>query len=171
MADRPQITHALLVLSSLPNCPIKDGNLEIIIDAYQIVLKDLPGEDVQAATMHYLSTGTFFPTPGQLRRTVMDLRLSASGIPTAAEAWADVGHALRYIDAHYCPEGQRMRDMAMDANDAHDGAGYVRWSEPVQRAYQDLHRMPDCAHGGGVLPPGGRADGETPGRARGALHR
>jgi hypothetical protein len=126
MADRSQITRNLLILSSLPNCPIKDGNLEIIIDAYHIVLKDLPGEDVQAATVHYLSRGTFFPTPGQLRRTVMDLRLSASGIPTAAEAWADVGHALRYIDAYYCPEGERLRDMALDAEKAYDGAGYIR---------------------------------------------
>ncbi len=126
MANKSDINKLLTVMYALPNCPIGIDNIELMIEAYHMVLKDLPGEELQAATMHYLSTGTFFPTPGQLRRTVMDLRLSASGIPTAAEAWADVGHALHYIDAHYCPEGQRIREMAMDANDVHDGAGYMR---------------------------------------------
>ncbi|MRR31567.1 hypothetical protein EG834_14850, partial [bacterium] len=126
MANKSDINKILTVMYALPNCPIGMDNIELMIEAYHMVLKDLPGEDVEAAAVHYLSTGPFFPTPGQLRQTVMDLRLSASGIPTAAEAWADVGHALHYIDAHFCPEGQRLRDMMLEADKAYDGAGYTR---------------------------------------------
>ena len=126
MANKSDINKILTVMYVLPNCPIGMDNIELMIEAYHMVLKDLPGEELQAAAVHYLSRGTFFPTPGQLRQTVMDLRLSASGIPTAAEAWAEVLGALHYIDAHYCPEGQRMRDMALEAEKAYDGAGYIR---------------------------------------------
>jgi hypothetical protein len=124
MANKSEINKMLFAMSALPNCPIRNDNIEYVIDAYHFVLKDFDWDTLQAAAAQYLSNGTFFPAPGQLRQTVIEMRLSASGIPTAAEAWADVQGAVRQVEAVYCPEGCRLRKRALDADKAHDGAGY-----------------------------------------------
>ncbi len=103
MANKNQVAKIILLLSTLPNYP--DRETELMVEAYHIVLKDIDWETLQAATAQYLSTGTFFPAPGQLRQTVLELRLRASGIPTAAEAWADVLGAVRHVQLVNCPEG------------------------------------------------------------------
>jgi hypothetical protein len=115
----------LFAMSALPNCPIRNDNIEYVIDVYHLVLRDFDGEELKAAAAQYLSTGIYFPTPGQLRQAALELDLAARGIPTAAEAWADVLGAVRHVEAYNCPVGGGLRTLAIKAQEAHDGAGYL----------------------------------------------
>jgi hypothetical protein len=164
MADKKQVAKMLLLLSILPNHPAESN--ELMIEAYHLVLKDLDWDTLQAAAAQYLSTGTFFPAPGQLRQTAIELRLSASGIPTAAEAWADVLGAVRHVEAAYCPEGARLRNLALDADKANDGAGYtsalkqILGHSSICRECRDAHTVEVYCHpvvGQTVKRLGGRA--------------
>ena len=80
------------------------------------VLADLPIETVEAAVEQYLSVETFFPAPGKLRETAMDLQMLALGIPTPAEAWGMVISANLIQEARFCETGARLRDNAMNPN-------------------------------------------------------
>ncbi|NTV38246.1 MAG: hypothetical protein HGA82_03590 [Anaerolineales bacterium] len=68
MANKSDINKILTVMYVLPNCPIGMDNIELMIEAYHIVLKDLAWNDLQAAAAQSLVTGTFFLLPSQLRQ-------------------------------------------------------------------------------------------------------
>lgn len=108
MADRTQITRAILTMQYLPNSPITERNVESVIDTFEMVLSDLPAETVEAATRQYLSTETFFPTPGRLREITMDLQMLAIGLPTPAEAWGMVLSANKYVEKVLCSIGHEL---------------------------------------------------------------
>lgn len=116
MANRTQITRAILTMQYLPNSPITERNVESVIDTFEMVLSDLPAETVEAATRQYLSTETFFPTPGRLREIAMDLQMLAIGLPTPAEAWAQVNNAYQYQDPMFCEAGANLRDKCGNPN-------------------------------------------------------
>ncbi len=105
MANRTQITRAILTMQYLPNSPITERNVESVVDTFEMVLSDLPAETVEAATRQYLSTETFFPTPGRLREIAMDLQMLAIGLPTPAEAWGMVLSANKYTEKVLCQIG------------------------------------------------------------------
>ena len=126
--NKQQTPAILSLFVSLPNSPL-NGNSEhdaLIVDMYFITLKDFDFDHVKAAAAHVLGTATFFPTPGNLRSAAIDLVVSAAGIPTAAEAWANVQDARRYIEPVYCQTGWELKHGAIEANDRHDGAEYIR---------------------------------------------
>lgn len=110
MATRAQIARAILLMQFLPNSPVNDRNVETVVDTFELVLSDLPVEDVDAAARQYLSVGTFFPTPGVLRETAMDLQLLAIGVPTSTEAWGMVRSGLKLIESVFCEAGALLRD-------------------------------------------------------------
>lgn len=94
----------------LPNSPITDTSVGTVIDSFDLVLSDLPIEDIAAATKQYLSVGTFFPTPGKLRETAMDLQLLAIGVPTSTEAWGMVCYGLKADESIFCEAGAELRN-------------------------------------------------------------
>lgn len=119
MANRPQITRAILTMQYLPNSPITERNVESVIDTFEMVLSDLPAETVEAATRQYLSTETFFPTPGRLREIAMDLQMIAIGLPTPAEAWGMVLGANKYIEKVLCKTGHALYITACNSRDSY----------------------------------------------------
>jgi len=126
MANKTEVTAILALMSSLPNCPLS-GNRErdaFAVETYFIVLKDFSPEHLKAAAAQYLGTGTFFPTPGNLREAAVDLVLSAKGIPTAAEAWANVQDAYKYVEPSFCEAGWNLRNEALNAQRFHNGEMY-----------------------------------------------
>jgi hypothetical protein len=50
MANKSEINKMLFAMSALPNCPIRNDNIEYVIDVYHLVLKELDWEALQAAT-------------------------------------------------------------------------------------------------------------------------
>jgi hypothetical protein len=108
MATMDEIKRILALLSVLPNKTLREDNLEVGLEAYSLVLKDLDFEILQAAAAQYLSTATFFPTPGNLREAALELMLSAQGIPTPAEAWGSLATSRKTDDAVYCEERTRI---------------------------------------------------------------
>lgn len=117
MANRQEITRHILTMQYLPNSPITGTNVESVIDTFEIVLSDLPAETVEAATRQYLSTGTFFPTPGRIREIAMDLQMIAIGLPAPAEAWGMVLTANKYREKVLCEEGSRLYDTALSGQE------------------------------------------------------
>jgi hypothetical protein len=113
VATKGEITKTILSMRFLPNSPITDQNVASVIETFEQVLSDLPGEVVVAAARQYLSTATFFPSPGALRESAIDLQMLAIGIPTPAEAWSMVLGAERFFDTVLCKEGRRFR-LALD---------------------------------------------------------
>jgi hypothetical protein len=103
----------------LPNSPINDMNVEQVIDTFMIVLEDLPAETILAAARQYLSTETFFPTPGKLRELAMDLQMLSMGVPTPGEAWGMVLTARRYVGSKWCAVGVELRDQAISTRSAY----------------------------------------------------
>lgn len=117
MANRTQITRAILTMQYLPNSPITERNVESVVDTFEMVLSDLPAETVEAATRQYLSTETFFPTPGRLREIAMDLQMLAIGLPTPAEAWGMVLGATKYIEKVLCERGYELYKTACNSKE------------------------------------------------------
>lgn len=109
MANKQEITQALMGLQHLPNSPIHDMNVAQIVAQYEADLGDIPGEILGAAVIHYrTSSSPFFPTSGQLREKAVELLLLAMNIPTAGQAWAQVINANRFVDSVWCEEGARL---------------------------------------------------------------
>jgi len=115
MASRNKVIDLLLSISHLPNAPDLK-NAESLVNEYYSVLGHWPDELLDAAALHYKSTGTFFPTPGKLNESVLDLQMISVGIPTPGEAWSQVLGALRPTETILCEEGQRLRDSAQEVN-------------------------------------------------------
>jgi len=145
MATKEEVNTVLSALVNLPNCNINADNRGMVLEAFYMVLKDLEFTHLKTAAVQYLSTGTFFPTPGNLRQTALDLILSASGIPTAPEAWGDVQDAKKHIDPAYCKTGWDLREAALDANEKHNGGAYNLALEGIRKHERDCTEcQPGC---------------------------
>jgi len=113
MATRDNIKRALLKMRYLPNSPLTDHNIENLVNVYEEILADLTPETLEAASRQYLSTDTFFPSPGKLRETALELQMLAIGIPTPGEAWGMVITNRILNEPVFCEEGARLRDDGM----------------------------------------------------------
>lgn len=113
MATQQEVFDIVKLMEPLPNSPLKDASKERIAQIVQmffVTLKDIPNQQLQAAAIHYISEGIFFPMPGVLREKAMDLMLLSQGIPTPAEAWAQVQKARQYHQTIVCEEADRLRN-------------------------------------------------------------
>jgi hypothetical protein len=174
MADRIQITRAVLTMQYLPNSPITERNVESVVDTFEMVLSDLPAETVEAATRQYLSTEIFFPTPGRLREIAMDLQMLAIGLPTPAEAWGMVLSANKYSEKVLCQTGFDLYTAACNARETYQ-ADLLTYSKHlkdctvcVEGGYHEDYGHPSVAETVRLL--GGRdiilTDNPTADRAR-----
>jgi len=134
MATRSKIHHILLSMAALPNAPKLQ---EDTVNDYFDILGHWGDDVLDAATLHYKSTETFFPTPGTLNNKVLDMQMLAMGVPTAAEAWSQVLSAIKYIPPVYCADASKWRNDAEMANRAYDGAAY-------NVAMDKINRHRDC---------------------------
>lgn len=112
MATEQEITQVLREMSSLPNSPDMSSreSARAVVAMYARVLSDMTLDVLEVAVSHYISTSTFFPTPGALRSKAMELWILAAQIPTAAEAWGQVLMAVKFRDSVWCNEGARLRN-------------------------------------------------------------
>jgi len=117
LATVKEITAQILKLQFLPNSPITDRNVSQVIATFEDALSDIPVEMLEAGVQQYMSSEIFFPSPGALRNTCMDLIMLAMGIPTAGEAWGMILDANCWQDAEYCQEGMRLRNAALKSGD------------------------------------------------------
>jgi len=88
-----------------------------VVATFEDALSDIPTEMLSVGVQQYMSSEIFFPSPGALRNTCMDLVMLAMGIPTAGEAWGMVLDANCWRDAEYCQEGMRLRNAALKGGD------------------------------------------------------
>lgn len=111
MANKNEIAQALTSLQNLPGSPITPANVGEIVNQYNEDLGDIPADILIASVLMYRAgANPFFPTSGQLREKATELMLISMGVPTAAEAWAQVKRASITVTSHWCDEGARLRD-------------------------------------------------------------
>jgi hypothetical protein len=80
-----------LVTYVYPKLTVTEGTL----DAWTLLLEDLPFSEVKAAMVLVLrrQTGAWWPTPGEIRQAVCEVR--PNRLPTADEAWGQVTQGIR----------------------------------------------------------------------------
>lgn len=118
MANKSELTTILSSMRSLPMSPFTDpDSVDVVINQYVDDLGDIEYPILKAAAQHYrTSANPFFPTSGQLREKATDLLLLSMGVPTAAEAWANVLDAEQYKPREYCQTGYDMRESYNSTN-------------------------------------------------------
>jgi len=141
MATKIDIKKALVSCFSanLKAHSITDTHISQTVDAYHSVLKDMEPDALEAATIHYISSATFFPTPGDLRQAALELQMIALGIPSAGEAWAQVQVARQYREASRCEIGIDL------ASGVDESEGY--WAS-VQESGEHIDGCELCTPGG-----------------------
>jgi hypothetical protein len=83
------IPLALTMLSSAyPNSKWSTETMK----AYALMLEDIPDKQLILGVKHFIATDTsgFAPTIGQIRSSVADILVQASGLKPASLAWAEV---------------------------------------------------------------------------------
>jgi len=63
--------------------------------AYHIALQDIDADLLARVVEHIISTATFFPSAGEIRRAAFHLAEIGLGIPSAQDAWAEVSVMIR----------------------------------------------------------------------------
>ena len=115
MATKEQISKLLMEIRHLANSPISGSNVAQIVDIYHSDLHDIDTDLLNAAIVHYRTGASpFFPSSGQIREKATELQLLAMGIPTAAEAWAQVQNAWQYREAVFCETGANIRNSYLE---------------------------------------------------------
>ena len=89
MATVDEIKSVLQMLSAAhPRYELTPETVQV----YAALLRDIPGDDLKVAALK-AGLGPFFPSAGELRDAVADIRAEAQGLPGAAEAWGEVINA------------------------------------------------------------------------------
>ena len=115
MSTKNTVSELLLSIAHLPNSPFNGANVSQIVEMYYHDLQDIDDELLSAAVVHYRTGATpFFPSSGQIREKATELQLLAMGIPTAAEAWAQVQNAWQYREAVFCEAGAHIRNSYLE---------------------------------------------------------
>jgi hypothetical protein len=130
MTTKEQVTSLILNMDFLPNCPITEWNAELVVNSYHEVLSDIPYDLLKNAVLAYKSTGTFFPTPGDIRNKVMELQSLAAGIPSANEAWS------MFLNSEKKPELPKLCDTGYELFEEANGAPGEEYSKKLF-AYSD----------------------------------
>jgi len=86
----------MVLMAGFPAFNAKNGtSLEQMTNAYHLVLGDLDGDLLMQVAAHLISTATFFPSAGEIRRACFHLAEVGLGIPNAQDAWAEVSAMTR----------------------------------------------------------------------------
>lgn len=156
--DRPTQPHNLAALlrflvSSYPDqwarmFPQRDEEqrrraIQGTLDAYMMLLQDVPFDLLLAATLEYVGSHSWFPKIDQLRQAAFGLRDKAVGVPTAEQAMAELQAQISAVGSWGVPRWSHTNIGA--AVDAIGGWSLICQSEieswPSTRA-----RFLDCYH-------------------------
>jgi len=107
----------MVLMAGFPAFKLNNGvTVNEMRNAYHLVLGDLDADLLKKVGAHLISTQTFFPSAGEIRRAAFRLAELGSGIPSAHEAWREVAEATR--KGFYT-------DMWVEM----DGEQHITWSE------------------------------------------
>jgi len=100
MASDAELTKILTVASqAFNNYDLTDEAITV----YHKILGHFPADILEAATLQTIAEPgrAFFPAPGEIHKTILELRRLADDAPSAFEAWQQVATAARgsYADA------------------------------------------------------------------------
>lgn len=110
MATPTEISDLLTAMEEV--CPRKEPLSDAATKIYVAVLGDLPIEILQMAVKDYLTTGTFFPVPAELRKRAISYSMAA--LPTPMEAWDEIQRRLVHKNKRrfICDKHAEMRSQA-----------------------------------------------------------
>lgn len=125
--------------------------------AYHEILGDLDAETLLKVAQSLTGTATFYPSAGELRRAYFDLTDTASNIPDAYQAWAEVkalfrrGYSMRRPPTAESVTHPRVlaaldgiggwRSLCVSVNDVADRARYVEAYKTFTKRDQYRERM------------------------------
>ena len=88
MASKETIKHIFKMLDT--NWPPKEPHTEETYELYWRCLGDIADDILEAATVHCVTTRTFWPRIAELRQAAFDIMCNKAGQLTAGEAWSVV---------------------------------------------------------------------------------
>jgi len=93
MATLEQVTQLMANMSlAFPRYELQKGAVKI----YHEMLKDIPGEILDAAAKEVIINSAFFPAISEWRSKAINLMIASHKIPTAAQAWEEaISHCRR----------------------------------------------------------------------------
>lgn len=94
---------ALVVLASSSYPSMQNKDPQPIVAAWSLMLADFPQEILQAAVVKVCRESPFFPSVAQIVAAAREMDPAQAKLPTAAEAWEEVGQLLRRAYPGYCP--------------------------------------------------------------------
>lgn len=74
------------------------------IKIYEDYLVDIPNEDLKIAVEEIIANNKFFPKVAEIREMASQIQLRRQGIPSAADAWAEVARQMREKGYYNAPE-------------------------------------------------------------------
>jgi hypothetical protein len=101
MATKREVAELIAILAaSFPAFKEKLGRFakqekQRMVHAYHIALSDIDADLLGCVVEHIISTATFFPSAGEIRRAAFHLAEIGLGIPSAQDAWAEVSAMTR----------------------------------------------------------------------------
>ena len=119
-----------LLRANWPKHPFTDATTEV----YTQGLRDIPDEVLKAATVHCITTRTFWPVVAELRQAAFDIMCNRAGQLTAGEAWALVVKTASMPESWWA------------AGERHERS---KLPEPVQKALDAIggwRRLTDSDH-------------------------
>ncbi len=95
LATRTEVIRVLAVLSAAyPKEAAAYGEKTVTGELYIRLLRDIPGEWLEAGALQHISTSTWFPLVAELRKAAFALQEAASPLPDAYAAWAEVQNLI-----------------------------------------------------------------------------
>lgn len=77
---------------------------ELTMQAYEKYLSDLDSETLKHAVGECIATCKFFPKVAEIREKAGENALNREGVPSAAEAWAEVQREMHDKGCYHAPE-------------------------------------------------------------------
>jgi hypothetical protein len=148
--DIQQIVN--MFLAAFPNFKPTDLTPEI----YFQTLQDIPSDELKAAVLHCITQAgrAFAPSIGEIRGAVSDLRRAATNVPSAYDAWQEVGSQIVSVGSYGAPafsspliertvRNLGWRNLCMSENQIADRARFVQAYEQIlERATKEDIMLP-----------------------------
>ena len=154
MADKMTIAKVVGVISAAyPNF----NPTPQTVDVYYQTLRDIPPEELQAATLHCITEPgrKFAPSVGELRGAVVELRSMSTNVPSSFEAWQEVLQQFNLTGSYGDPKFSHplidravqslgWRELCLSENQTADRARFIQCYEQLaSRAEREESLLPE----------------------------
>jgi hypothetical protein len=124
------------------------------IKVYSRVLADIQVEALEAASLHIMSTSTFFPSIAEWRQAAFEIMVNKPAIPSQYEAWEMVLREIRRIGSYGQPQFQHQlvaraveimgwTELCMSEQIEYDRAHFFKvYASLLDRAFDDVRTLP-----------------------------